>query len=87
MSSNMDIPAASQGGNVFTYDRSWVEIEEMIQRAEERQQGWRIFYNECKEHRDQDGMKEAARNHKALEGVIKTLRWVCGEEGIRDPLN
>ena len=30
----------------------------------------------------QEGMKEAARNHKALEGVIKTLRWTLGEVGV-----
>jgi len=32
-------------------------------------------------------MKDAARNAKALEGVEKTLRWVLGESGIRDPLD
>ena len=35
----------------------------------------------------QVGMKEAARNHKALEGVVKTLKWTLGEEGIDDPLD
>lgn len=32
-------------------------------------------------------MKEAARNHKALDGVVKTLRWVLGEEGVDHPLS
>jgi len=32
-------------------------------------------------------MKEAARNHKALDGVIKTLKWTLGEEGVSDPLD
>jgi len=32
-------------------------------------------------------MREAARNKKALEGVIKTLKWTLGEKGIKDPLN
>jgi hypothetical protein len=31
-------------------------------------------------------MKEAARNKKALEGVIKTLKWTLGEMGIDTPL-
>jgi hypothetical protein len=31
-------------------------------------------------------MKEAARNHKALDGVVKTLKWALGEEGISNPL-
>ena len=41
----------------------------------------------CKSEKDKDGMKEAARNHKALEGVVKTLKWTLGEVGIDDPLN
>ena len=32
-------------------------------------------------------MKDAARNYKALEGVEKTLRWVLGESGIETPLH
>jgi hypothetical protein len=32
-------------------------------------------------------MKEAARNHKALDGVIKTFRWTLGEEGVDHPLD
>ena len=37
--------------------------------------------DQCSKDGDRDGMKEAARNHKALDGVIKTLRWTLGEEG------
>jgi hypothetical protein len=32
-------------------------------------------------------MKDAARNKKALEGVIKTLRWTLGDKNIKNPLN
>jgi len=32
-------------------------------------------------------MKDAARNFKALEGVVKTLKWTLGEQGIRNPLS
>jgi hypothetical protein len=31
-------------------------------------------------------MKESARTHKALQGVVKTLKWTLGEEGIEKPL-
>jgi len=31
-------------------------------------------------------MKDAARNKKALEGVIKTLRWTLGDKNVPHPL-
>ncbi len=70
-----------------TYDRSWEEIEEMLELAEERAAEWRTWFEECKNGGDREGMKEAARNYKALEGVVKTLRWVLGEVGVDHPLD
>ncbi|MBA45374.1 MAG: hypothetical protein CMB31_02150 [Euryarchaeota archaeon] len=70
-----------------TYDRSWEEIEEMLELAEERAGEWRAWFEECKSDGDREGMKEAARNYKALEGVVKTLRWVLGEIGVDHPLD
>lgn len=70
-----------------TYDRSWEEIEEMLGLAEERAAEWRTWFEECKNDSDREGMKEAARNYKALEGVVKTLRWVLGEVGVDHPLD
>ena len=70
-----------------TYDRTWVEIEDMLEDAKARRAQWVQFYEHAKRNRDKDSMKDAARNAKALEGVEKTLRWVPGESGIRDPLN
>ena len=48
---------------------------------------WKEWYGMCKDENDKPGMKEAARNHKALQGVVKTLKWTLGEEGISDPLD
>ena len=70
-----------------SYDRSWEEIEEMLQRAEAKRQEWKSWFDECRRNEDRDGMKEAARNHKALDGVVKTLKWTLGEEGISNPLD
>jgi hypothetical protein len=47
---------------------------------------WILFYHHSKKNKDKYGMKEAARNKKALEGVIKTLKWTLGEMGIDTPL-
>ena len=47
---------------------------------------WKNWYEQCRKNGDLDGMKEAARTHKALQGVVKTLKWTLGEEGISTPL-
>ena len=70
-----------------SYDRSWDEIEDMLDLANERAIEWRAWFEECKNNGDRDGMKEAARNYKALEGVVKTLKWVLGEKGVSHPLD
>jgi hypothetical protein len=74
-------------GIMRTYDRTWEEIETMLDDAIARRRQWTGFYEQSKQAEDKESMKDAARNSKALEGVVKTLRWVLGEEGIRDPLN
>ncbi len=35
---------------------------------------------------DKVAMKDSARNKKALEGVVKTLRWVLGDKNVMHPL-
>tara|TARA_R100001463_G_scaffold59362_1_gene111617 strand:+ start:2724 stop:2960 length:237 start_codon:yes stop_codon:yes gene_type:complete len=68
----------------FTYERSWVEIEEMLDKAEKVQN----------QHASACAIKSSpkkkrmyhARNFKALEGVVKTLRWVLGDKDIEHPL-
>ena len=67
-----------------TYDRSWDEIELMLDKAERK-----LNYHHIK--MDMHPVKskkwvEHARNFKALQGVVKTLRWTLGEKGITDPL-
>ena len=66
----------------FQYDKIWEQIEDMLAKARKKQKKWRVWFEQCKINGDREGMKEAARNHKALEGVIKTLRWTLGESGL-----
>ena len=70
-----------------SYERTWDAIEQMLGRAEIKRKKWKDWFRECRKNGDREGMKEAARNHKALDGVIKTLKWTLGEEGISDPLD
>jgi len=72
---------------VRSYDRSWGEIEEMLEKAIGRRKQWKQWFEQCRRDGDRDGMKEAAKNHKALDGVIKTLQWTLGEEGVEHPLD
>ena len=79
----------SQGGATpnRSYDRSWQEIEDMLEQAIAKRMKWKIWFEESKKNGDREGMKEAARNHKALDGVVKTLQWTLGEEGVEHPLD
>lgn len=70
-----------------SYDKTWEEIEVMLERAIDKRQSWQSWYEMCRKDGDKEGIKEAARNYKALEGVVKTLEWVLGQEGIDDPLS
>ena len=70
-----------------SYDRTWAEIEDMLEQATTKMNDWKAWYDMCKEEDDKEGMKEAARNHKALQGVVKTLKRTLGEQGISDPLD
>lgn len=73
-------------GHMRTYDRSWVEIESMLHDAEVKRREWQMFFERAKQINNRQGMKDAARNCKALEGVVKTLKWTLGEDGIETPL-
>ncbi len=67
-----------------TYDRSDAEIEDMLDRAEREQN---MHYTNMQ--RNDITRSERIRcmaNYKALEGVIKTLKWTLGEIGIEHPL-
>ena len=73
--------------DLFSYARTWDEIEQMLDAAENVQNKWVMTFFTAKEKGDKDLMREAARNKKALEGVIKTLRWCLGDKKIKHPLN
>ena len=70
-----------------SYERTWEEIELMLEKAEERIVKWKKWFEQCQSDGDRAGMKEAAKNYKALEGVVKTLKWTLGEKGVGHPLS
>ncbi len=67
----------------YTYQRTWAEIENMLDKAERKQ-------NEHYMKMQKGSRKERIyhmRNYKALEGVVKSLRWTLGDKDIEDPLD
>lgn len=71
----------------FSYNKSWEEIEAMLDKAERKMNNWITVFYEAQARNNKGVMKDAARNKKALEGVIKTLRWTLGDKNIKNPLN
>jgi len=65
-----------------TYDRTWAEIEDMLDRAERKQN---MHYTRMQKGKKAERIFHM-RNYKALEGVVKTLKWTLGEKGIEHPL-
>jgi hypothetical protein len=76
-----------QDSDNFSYERDWAEIEQMLDAAERVMNRWVSSFYQARENNDKPMMREAARNKKALEGVIKTLRWTLGDKNIKHPLN
>jgi phage shock protein A len=76
-----------QDSEHFSYDRSWKQIEQMLDAAERIQNKWISNFYIAQEDNNKPLMREAARNKKALEGVVKTLRWCLGDKDIEHPLN
>jgi hypothetical protein len=76
-----------QDSSHYAYNRSWIEIEQMLDKAERISNVWETkFYEAKKEGNKKYGLK-CARNMKALEGVIKTLRWTLGDKDVEHPLH
>lgn len=74
-----------QDSDHFSYTRTWDEIESMLDKAEKT-----LNFHELKMMGFRPKSKRwmfHARNYKALQGVIKTLRWTLGDKDIDHPLD
>ena len=67
----------------FTYNRTWEQIEDMLDQAERKQNHHYIKMQRTKNKKDR---LYHMKNYKALEGVIKALRWTLGDKNIKHPL-
>lgn len=69
---------------LFSYNRSWEDIEGMLNRAERK---LNFHNNSMIEASSKQDRLHHMRNYKALQGVVKTLRWVLGDMRIQHPLD
>ena len=86
----MDMATLSdhQESEHFTYDRSWDEIEKMLYKAEKEKNMWESKYYDLMQINSTRKEKILClRNIKALDGVVKTLRWTLGDKNVAHPLN
>lgn len=65
-----------QDSENFTYDRSWGEIEHMLDMAEREQNKHFMLMQRTKVKKERI---KHMRNYKALQGVINALRWTLGD--------
>tara|TARA_R110000765_G_scaffold57935_1_gene113214 strand:- start:350 stop:601 length:252 start_codon:yes stop_codon:yes gene_type:complete len=74
-----------QDSDVFSYGRSWVDIESMLDKAE-RKLNYHMSNMELHPPKSKSWVYHA-RNFKALQGVVKTLRWTLGDKNVLHPLD
>ena len=74
-----------QDSDSFTYERTWAEIELMLDKAERKLNFNLVELGKYKEKSRK--WVQHARNYKALQGVVKTLRWALGDKNINHPLD
>jgi seryl-tRNA synthetase len=73
----------NQDSEHFSYNRTWEEILTMLDKAERRQNH---FFSKLQRTKDKKERMRCMRNYKALEGVVKALRWTLGDKNIEHPL-
>lgn len=74
-----------QDSEHFSYERSWSEIEDMLDQAE-RKMNMHLMMIQKHPHKKDSRNIFHMRNYKALQGVVKSLRWVLGDKDVEHPL-
>jgi hypothetical protein len=64
-----------QDSEHFTYNKTWEQIESLLDEAEREQNKRWIAFQRC----PKSLRMQHWNNYKGLEGVINTLRWVLGD--------
>ena len=72
--------------NELTYQRTWIEIEELLYEAEIEMNSQRAKFHIRKSQGSKEGKYRALMKYQRAKGIVDTLRWTLGERGQKSPL-
>lgn len=70
-----------QDSENFSYERTWEEIEDLLNKAE-REQNKHLMALQMRKPKPL--LMKHMKNYKGLEGVINALRWVLGDLKVNE---
>lgn len=70
-----------QDSENFSYERTWEEIENLLNKAEREQNK---HLTALQTRKPKSLLMKHMRNYKGLEGVINALRWVLGDLKVNE---
>ena len=72
--------------NELTYQRTWIEIEELLYEAEIEMNSQRAKFHIRKSQGSKEGKYRALMKYQRAKGIVDTLRWTLGVRGQKSPL-
>ena len=75
-----------QDSEHYMYNRTWDEIHNMLDRAEKKYNHHHSTYTKNAHKLSYKDRLYHIKQIKALQGVIKTLKWTLGDKDIEHPL-
>ena len=69
-----------------TYQRTWIEIEELLYEAVIEMNSQRAKFHIRKSQGSKEGKYRALMKYQRAKGIVDTLRWTLGERGQKSPL-
>ena len=73
--------------NEPTYQRTWIEIEELLYEAENEMNSQRAKYHIRKAQGSKESKYRALMKYQRSKGIVDTLRWTLGERNQKSPLD
>ena len=72
--------------NSPSYDRTWEEIEHLLEQAVQEMEAQRAKFHLRKQNGPKEVKYRALMKYQRAKGIVDTLRWTLGVRGQRSPL-
>jgi len=72
--------------NSPSYDRTWEEIEHLLEQAVQEMEAQRAKFHLRKQNGPKEAKYRALMKYQRAKGIVDTLRWTLGVRGQRSPL-